>query len=56
MAQKKKRLKDTPAAQHKRFVRMAKTVGADESPDALDKAFKKLDPRKLVSKTALKRG
>jgi hypothetical protein len=56
MAVSRIKKKLTPAAQHKRFVRMAKTVGADESPDALDKAFKKLDPRKLVSKTALKRG
>jgi len=27
---------------------MAKEVEADESPDALDKAFKKLDPRSVT--------
>ena len=31
--------KPTPAEQHARFVEMARTVGVDESPDALDRAF-----------------
>lgn len=33
----------TPAEQHARFVETAKQVKADESPDAMDKAFKRLD-------------
>lgn len=36
------RKKDTPAKQHARFVEAAKAAEADESPDAMDKAFKKL--------------
>ena len=32
----------TPAEQHARFVEAAKAAEADESPDAMDKAFKKL--------------
>ena len=40
---KKKRLKDTPEKQHARFVEAAKKAEADESPDALDKAFKRLN-------------
>jgi hypothetical protein len=39
---KAKKPKDTPQRQHERFVKMASQVGADESPDALDKAFRKL--------------
>ena len=35
----------TPAEQHARFVAMAKEVGADESPNALEKAFGKLNVR-----------
>jgi hypothetical protein len=42
MPAKKKRQKDTPAKQHARFVEAAKKAEADESPDAMDKAFKKL--------------
>jgi hypothetical protein len=47
---KKKAKRLTPAEQHKRFVAMAKEVEADESPDALDKAFKRVNPKKSVSK------
>lgn len=32
----------TPAEQHARFVEAAKNAEADESPDAMDKAFKRL--------------
>ena len=38
----------TDTERHKRFAAMAKEVEADESPDALDKAFKKLDPRSVT--------
>jgi hypothetical protein len=38
----------TPQERHERFKAMAKEVEADESPDALDKAFKKLDPRSVT--------
>jgi len=34
---------DNPQKQHARFVEAAKKAEADESPDALDKAFKKVD-------------
>jgi len=40
----------TPAAQLKRFKAMAKEVGADEAPGALDRAFKRVDPKKAPSK------
>jgi len=42
--------KSTPAEQIKRFKDMAKEVGADEAPGALDRAFKQLDPKKTPSK------
>jgi hypothetical protein len=42
MAAKKKRSKDTPEQQHARFVEAAEKAEADEAPDAMDKAFKKL--------------
>jgi hypothetical protein len=42
MAAKKKRSKDTPMAQHARFVEAAQKAEADEAPDALDKALKKV--------------
>jgi hypothetical protein len=32
----------TPDEQHARFVEMARTVGADESEGALDRAFEKV--------------
>jgi hypothetical protein len=37
---KSKRL--TPAEQHARFVEAAKAAEADESPNAMDKAFRRL--------------
>jgi hypothetical protein len=42
--QKRRKPKDTPFAQHARFVEAAEKAEADEAPDALDKAFKKLAP------------
>lgn len=36
----------TPAEQLDAFKAMAQEVGADESPDALERAFGKLDPKK----------
>jgi len=46
MAPKKKPVKDTPEKQHARFVEAAKKADADESPDAMDKAFKQIVPKK----------
>jgi hypothetical protein len=46
---KKKRLKDTPEKQHARFVEAAKKAEADESPDALDKALRKIKATKPPS-------
>ena len=37
-------------SQLQRFKDMAKEVGADESPGALDRAFGKVDPKKTPSK------
>jgi len=47
----KKRAKHrlTPAQQHARFVEAAKTAEADEAPDAMDKALKKIDARRTQS-------
>jgi hypothetical protein len=42
MPRKITKSKDTPAAQHKRFVETAKKLGADESPEAFDRAFKRV--------------
>lgn len=36
---------DKPS-QHERFKEMARELGADESPDALDRAFARIDPKK----------
>ena len=47
---RKKRVKDTPEKQHARFIEAAKEAEADESPEAMDKAFKKLNPRLRASK------
>jgi hypothetical protein len=44
MAAKKK--SDDPAAQHLRFKEMARELGADESPEAFDRALKRLAPGK----------
>ena len=51
---KAKKPKDTPRKQHGRFVRMAVEVEADESPDALDKAFRKLALTKSAFERRLK--
>jgi hypothetical protein len=40
----------TPAQQHARFVEAANKAEADEAPDAMDKAFKKIDPKALIPK------
>jgi hypothetical protein len=47
---KKKRSSDTPEQQHARFVEAAKHAEADEAPDAMDKAFKRIDPKRSVTK------
>ena len=52
-AQSKKRPKTkrlTPSEQHARFVEAAKKAEANEAPDALDKAFNKLDVVKVLGK------
>jgi hypothetical protein len=41
---KEKTKKLTPAEQHARFVEAAYKVEADQATDALDKAFKRLNP------------
>jgi hypothetical protein len=51
MPRKPKPPPDDPE-QFKRFIDMAREVGADESPDALDRAFRKVVP---VSATKPKR-
>jgi DNA-binding GntR family transcriptional regulator len=45
VAAKKKRPKDTPERQHARFVEAAEKAEADEAPDAMDKALKRVDLR-----------
>lgn len=42
MAKKPKKPKLTDAERHKRFVAMAREVEASESPEAFDKAFKRV--------------
>jgi hypothetical protein len=42
MVKKKRKSKLTPAEQHARFVETAKKAEADEAPDAMDRAFKRL--------------
>ena len=42
---KSKAKKLTPEEQHARFVEAAKKAEADESPEAMDRAFKRLNPR-----------
>jgi DNA-binding GntR family transcriptional regulator len=49
VAAKKKHSKDTPEQQHARFVEAAKKAEADEAPDAMDKAFNKIDARRIQS-------
>jgi len=50
ISSKKKPRKDSPEKQHARFVEAAYKVEADQATDAMDRAFKKVDPRKLVHK------
>jgi len=50
MSARKKQPKDTPEQQHARFVEAAKKAEADESPDAMDKAFRRLAVNKPTSK------
>jgi len=38
----KRKPKDTPAKQHKRFLETAKVVGASEKPEDFEKAFKRV--------------
>jgi hypothetical protein len=47
-AKTKRKSTDTPEKQHARFVEAAKKAEADETPNALDKAFKKIDPRRRI--------
>jgi hypothetical protein len=43
-----------PAEQHTRFVDAAKNAEADESLGALDKAFKKINPRVVTTLNSLR--
>jgi hypothetical protein len=49
MPRKPKPKPDNPE-QFKRFIEMAREVEADESPDAIDRAFKKVVPKKTRPK------
>ena len=49
-AKKKPKPKFTDAERHKRFVAMAREVGASESPKAFDRAFKKVTKSSTVRK------
>lgn len=51
MAVKKKQPKDTPEQQHARFIEAAKKAEAGDSPDAMDKAFKKLAVKRLSKRS-----
>jgi hypothetical protein len=42
MPSKKRRPKDPPEKQHARFVEAAKQAEADDSPDAMSRALKKI--------------
>ena len=44
--QAKRKPKLTDAERHKRFVEMARQVGASDDPKAFDKAFKKVTAQK----------
>lgn len=46
MAKPKKKPKLTDAERHKRFVTMAREVEAEETPEAFDKAFKRVALKK----------
>jgi hypothetical protein len=45
----------TQAEQLRRFRDMAREIGADESPDALERAFSRLDTKKKDSSAPAKR-
>jgi len=46
VADSKPKPKEPAKSQKDRFKQAAQSVGADESDDALDKAFQKISPRK----------
>lgn len=46
MAESKPKPKEPAKPQRDRFKEAAKAVGAEESDDALEKAFQKISPRK----------
>jgi hypothetical protein len=48
---RKPKPKLTDAERHKRFVEMAREVGASESPKAFDKAFKRVTRRPSKDRT-----
>ncbi len=50
MTGKKAKTKLSDAQRHKRFVEMAKQVGASNDPKAFDKAFKKVVRSKKFAK------
>lgn len=59
MQTKSKKPATRPAAksvgqQLERFKAMAQEVGADESPDALNRAFARLDPKRKVAAKSVK--
>jgi hypothetical protein len=41
-APKRKRRKETPAEQHKRFLAMADEIGASEKPEDFERAFARI--------------
>lgn len=43
---KRKEPEATPEEQFKEFVKTARELGVDESPDVLERTFKKLAPKK----------
>ena len=47
---REKKPKLTDAERHKRFVEMAREVGASESPKAFDKAFKRVTTHRPAKK------
>jgi hypothetical protein len=54
MVSRKKKVADS-AAQLARFREMAREVGADESPQALERAFAQLDPKRKWAPPAPKK-
>jgi hypothetical protein len=48
-SQPKPRRRKADPKQFERFVETAKKIGVDESPEALDRAFEKIDPAKRSS-------